>query len=102
MRIIKNFLKSLLFKDKETIYTPAAQMITDTPNENGDYTFVKDNIQMIKIQGHEFKMGKIVYATFADMDLDADDPSWDVEYLDGNPMNNAFTNLKYKEINYEH
>jgi len=56
---------------------------------------------MIKIQGHEFKLGKLVYATFSDMNLDASDSSWDVEYIDGNSMNNAFTNLKYKETNYE-
>lgn len=56
---------------------------------------------MIKIQGHEFKLGKLIYATFSDMNLDASDPSWDVEYIDGNSMNNAFTNLKYKETNYE-
>ena len=36
---IINYFKQLFSKNKPTF----AQMITDTPNDNGDYTFIKDS-----------------------------------------------------------
>ena len=47
-------------------------------------------------EGKDFKLAKAAYCTFIDTSLKLFDPSWDIEYIDGNPKNCAITNLTLK------
>lgn len=75
------------------------QMMTNKPDANGNYVFTNDDgYSMIHLDDNDIPIGKLVYATFNEdgrKDLDAKDPSWNVEYIDGNISNNYIKNLKY-------
>ena len=64
-----------------------------------DYEFIKDKERWIHAyDGREFKVAKAVYCTFADKTLNLFDPSWDIEYIDGNPEHCELSNLKLKKM----
>jgi hypothetical protein len=65
--------------------------------DNQEYLFLKDGEQWCHtIYGTEFKVAKAVYSSFTDTSLDLFDESWDVIYLDGNPLNCHVDNLARK------
>ena len=73
-------------------------IITERPDKNGDYTFIKDNKVYAHLNGHNIDLAKTVYAKFnteGRKNLNVDDPSWDVTHIDGDFTNNDIKNLKY-------
>ena len=72
--------------------------ITNVPDSNGDFLFVKDNISFAHLGNQNINIAKTVYAYFNNdgrKDLDINDPSWDVIHIDNDFTNNNITNLKY-------
>lgn len=73
-------------------------IINKTPDENGDYLFTKDNVLYAHLGNKNINVGKTVYAAFNSdgyKNLNSDDPTWDVEHIDGDITNNNINNLRY-------
>lgn len=71
--------------------------MSNQKNNNNEYIFIKNKEQWVHtIDGREFKVAKAVYCTFIDTSLSLTNDSWDIDYIDGNPMNCCADNLTLK------